>query len=99
MEDRRRYNRWYLDTAEEKAFVSWSGAEESVKIIDISTGGMKIAFSRPIDVGVTIYGEFKVLPHLGPFYVRGKVSRVTEKDGMWEVVVEFEKVSTLPLVS
>lgn len=99
MEERRKYNRWYLDAGEEKAVVSWAGRQENVRIIDISAGGIKMAFYEPVEIGTTIFGEFKVLPHLGPFYIRGKVKRVTENEGIWEVVVEFEKVSSLPLVS
>ncbi|MCD6583468.1 MAG: PilZ domain-containing protein [Candidatus Omnitrophica bacterium] len=95
MEERRKFNRWYVE--EEKAVISCAGVREEGKVVDISAGGMKINLSRPVEIGSIIYGEFKILPTIGSFFVRGKVSRVMEKEGMWEVAVEFEKVSTLPL--
>ena len=96
MEERRKFNRWYVEE-EEKAVIACAGVKEEGKIVDISAGGMKINLSRPVEIGSIVSGEFKILSTISPFFVRGKVSRVIEKEGMWEVAVEFEKVSTLPL--
>jgi hypothetical protein len=94
--DNRSVNRWYLDR-EEKAVVSCSGEREEATIIDIGAGGMKVSLCRSLGVGAIVYGEFKILPQLGPFFVRGKVVRVDQKSGLWETSVSFDKVSSIPL--
>ena len=96
MEEKRKFNRLYLET-ELKTTVSYSGLKEEVEISDISAAGMKVSFLKPLDVGTIVYGEFRVLPHLGPFFVKGKISRVIQKGENFETAIEFDKVSSLPL--
>lgn len=96
MEERRKFER--LPKEREKAVISFSGSREEAEVLDISTGGMKVFFSRPVEVGSVISGEFRVTPDIGPFYVKGRINRVVQKDDRWEVAVEFEKVSTYPIV-
>jgi len=79
------------------AVVTCAGLREQVNVLDISAGGMKIKFSRPVNVGAEVYGKFHVLPNLGPFYVRGKIIRTLNLGGNWESAIEFDKVSTIPL--
>lgn len=93
MTEKRKFNRWHTEKQKDTV-ISGPGIEKKVKILDISAGGMKICLPQPINVGVVIRGEFKIFPHLGPFFVKGKVIRVTEKEGVWEVAIEFEKIST-----
>jgi len=95
MERRRKFNRWHLEKGE-KILITFSDREEEVSLLDISAGGMKISSSTPVEIGSVIYSEFKILPNLSPFFVRGKVVRLQEKEGSWEIAIEFEKVSTLP---
>jgi hypothetical protein len=96
MEEKRRFNRW--DSSSEKmATVSYDGGREQVEILDISTGGMRVNFRRAMDIGQIVYGEFKILPQVGPFFIRGKVLRACEHDGAWETSLSFEKVSSIPL--
>ncbi|OQX80780.1 MAG: hypothetical protein B6D56_04130 [Candidatus Omnitrophica bacterium 4484_70.1] len=95
MKRRRKFNRWHLEKGE-KILITFPDREEEVNLLDVSTGGMKISSSNPVEVGSIIYSKFKVLPNLPPFFVRGKVVRLQEKGGSWEIAVEFEKVSTLP---
>ena len=96
MEDKRRYNRWLLEQ-EEKAVVSCAGVKEEVKVLDVSAGGMRVSLSKPMAAGSTVYGQFRILPNYGLFYVRGKVIRTKELGGAWETAVVFERVSTAPL--
>ena len=95
MEKKRKFNRWYLEK-EGKILITFSDREEEVNLLDISAGGMKISSPNPVEIGSIIYSEFKILSNLSPFFVRGRVVRLQEKEGNWEVAVEFEKVSTLP---
>lgn len=98
VEENRRFNR--VDASEPgTAVVTCAGLREQVRVHDMSAGGMKIIFSRPINVGAEVYGKFNVLPNLGPFYVRGKVIRTLDTGQSWESAVEFDKVSTIPLDS
>ena len=65
--------------------------------MDVSAGGMKVSLSHPLDLGTIVYGKFKVLPQLGPFFVRGKVIRAKKKDNRFETAIEFKNVCTLEL--
>lgn len=96
MEEKRQFGRWNADR-QKNALVSCGGVKEEASILDISAGGMRISFPKPLDVGSTVYGEFNLMGNLGPFFVRGKVDRVKELKGIWEVAVAFEKVSTIPI--
>lgn len=93
MVEKRRFNRWHTEKGKD-AVISCAGIKEKVKILDISATGMKISLSKPIALGAIIQAEFTVSSNLGPFFVKGRVMRVTEKAGLWEAAVEFEKVST-----
>ncbi len=98
MGEKRKFNRW--ETKKEKnAVISCAGVKKEAGILDIGAGGMKISLLNPVEVGTAIEGEFKILPFLGPFFMRGKVIRATEKDGAWEVAIEFDKISTSSLSS
>ena len=95
MDDKRRFNRLCL--APEGIAISCADIEREGKILDISIGGMKAFFSQPVEMGTVINGQFRIFPNAGPFFVKGKVTRVVGIDNMWEAVVKFEKVSTIPL--
>jgi hypothetical protein len=96
MEEKRRFNRWDI-SSDGMATVSYDGGREQVEILDISTGGMRVNFGKAMDIGQIVYGEFKILPQVGPFFIRGKIVRAFEHDGSWETSVAFEKVSSIPL--
>ncbi len=94
--EHRRFNR--VATEEQRtAVMTCSGLREQCRVMDLSAGGMRVVFSRPVNIGAEVYGKFHVLPTLGPFYVRGRIIRTLENNGAWESAVEFEKVSTIPL--
>jgi hypothetical protein len=67
--------------------------KEEVNVIDVSTGGMKVACQRVADIGSEIYGRLKLHPNIGPFYVQGKVLRVEQNGGIWNTAVEFSRIS------
>ena len=104
MEERRKFNRWYLKE-EEKTDLILSEFKEGVKVLDISAGGVKILSSQPLEVGKTVTGKLTLAPmnlpffmkELGPYFIKGKVVRVEETNRGWKMVLKFEKVSTAPL--
>ena len=98
MDNRRTFNRWDV-AGEEKMSVSCAGLDEKVDVLDISAGGMRISFPKPVEVGAVVRGEFTVIPKLGPYFIKGTVSRVTERDGAWEAAVEFNKIRAIPFSS
>ncbi|MFH1767834.1 MAG: PilZ domain-containing protein [Candidatus Omnitrophota bacterium] len=98
MEEKRRFSRWGLDSSD-KAYVDLEGRREEVQIIDISIKGMKVIANRPIGKDKEVTGEFKILPNIGSFFVKGKSVWAVQKDNLFESGIEFEKVSTLPLAA
>jgi len=97
MEEKRKFNRWYTQN---KATISYEGVKNEVSLLDVSAGGMRFFSDQPLEIGSLIYGEFKVLSQLNPFFVKGRVIRTQQKDSnRWEIAVRFEKVSTLPFIS
>ena len=96
--EKRGFNRWELEN-EKSTIVSVSNFSEDTRLLDISVGGMKITFSKPIKRGAEIIGKFDILPSMGPFFGKGKVIRVREMKGEWEVAVKFDRVSAIPLTT
>lgn len=102
MEDKRVFNRWDL-CENANAGLSFADQKQTYQVLDISAGGMKLIFSRPINIGSVIYGELKVpsldncvIAHVGPFFVRGIVTRAEDKGGKWEIAIRFDKVRGSP---
>lgn len=95
MDNKRKFNRWNLP--EEKAYINLEGKKEEIQILDISIGGMRAVTTSPVDKNQMVTGEFKILPNIGSFFVRGKVVWVARKDNNFETGIEFDKVSTIPI--
>ena len=95
MEERRKFPRWCLDV-EKKTTLSHSGLEYHASLLDISAGGMKVSCDSSFEVGTTLDGIFEVSADVGPFYVRGKVCRLQQREQKWEIAVVFEKIRTFP---
>jgi len=84
---------------EQEAKVSMeSNGEERGMLLDVSVGGMRILLNRKVELGSQLSGEFKIIPHLGPFYVWGVVAWTKAEKGsnLWEVGVKFTKINTIP---
>lgn len=96
MEERRKFNRWCIE-GEDKTVIECNDAKEVVSLTNVSAGGMKLSFSKPINLGSIVWSEIKVLPNMQPFFIKGEVNRVEEKGNSWEVAIEFDKVSTIPI--
>ena len=75
-----------------------SNGEERGMLLDVSVGGMRILLNRKVELGSQLSGEFKIIPHLGPFYVWGVVAWTKAEKGsnLWEVGVKFTKINTIP---
>ena len=95
MNEKRQFNRW--GSGEEKAYIDVAGKKKEVEILDISIGGMRIITTYPIDKNREVTGEFKILPNIGSFFVKGKVVWVTKKENNFESGIQFDKVSTIPI--
>lgn len=95
MVEHRKYRRLSTDCQEHTATV-YAGGKENVKLLDVSARGLRARFSRRVELGTDFYGKLNIHPQVSPFFVKGKVVRVTEKGNAWETAVNFDKVSTLP---
>ena len=100
MEERRKFTRL---SAKEKTFLDReNGNKQEGCLLDISPGGMKIICDNEVMIGSVISGQFKILPNVGPFYIRGEVSWVKAADDKinpshFEIGVKFNKISTIPI--
>jgi Tfp pilus assembly protein PilZ len=86
----------------ENTVLDKEGKKQDACLADISPGGMKIACDNSVEIGSTISGQFKILPNLGPFYVKGEVVWIKPcqeqtSSQSYELGVKFNKVSTIPI--
>jgi hypothetical protein len=93
MEERRKFRRWHLDV-EKKTILSQAGLKHEASLLDISAGGMKVSCNNSFAIGTTLNGIFELSQEGGPFYVRGRVCRLDQRDQNWEIAVVFEKIRT-----
>lgn len=99
MEERRKFRR---SDAKEKALLHGKETKhESSLLIDISSGGMRILSDNHIKIGSSVSGQFKIMPHMGNFYVSGEVvwAKPTKEPhhNAYEVGIKFTKISTIPI--
>jgi c-di-GMP-binding flagellar brake protein YcgR len=99
MQERRRFNRCKV---EQKARISHlPNKQEKGLLLDVAMGGMKVLLDEKAELGSQLLGQFKIVPYLGPFYIKGVVAwaKQVEDRGAshWEVGVKFTKVSTIPI--
>lgn len=98
MKERRKFKR--LPKNESTVFQKGDGQSQEGKVLDISTGGMKIVLDNDPKIGSSIIGQFEILPGMGHFYACGEVVWVKPGEGKakdFEVGIKFNKVSTIPL--
>ncbi len=95
MEDKRQFNRWEHPT--EKSSIMCEDLQGEVEVVNMSAGGMKISCSHPLEIGTVVYAQLRIVPHIRPFYIMGKVTRVMQKDNLFEVAIKFDKVSTIQI--
>ena len=98
MEERRRFRR---TTAKEKALLQAKESKHEGSLLDISSGGMRLLSDNEITIGSCVSGQFKIMPHMGNFYVTGEVvwtkpAKEPQRTA-YEVGIKFNKVSTIPI--
>jgi hypothetical protein len=93
MQERRKFNRWNAE-GNKNVVVSCSGQKAEAKLMDVSASGMRITLPHSLEVGASVSGELRIIPGTSPFFVAGKVNRVQEIGGNWELAVFFDKVGT-----
>lgn len=98
MEERRRFRR---TGAKEKARIAYAQGRHESSLVDISSGGMRILAQSHIAIGSPVSGQFKIIPHMGNFYVTGEVVwakpvKEPHHNG-YELGIRFTKVSAIPL--
>lgn len=91
MQERRKTMRWYTN-GQNRGAVVCGGERKDVDVVDVSTGGMRIACPHLVTTGSEVFGRLKLHPSIGPFYVRGKVLRVEYVNGLWNAAVQFSKI-------
>jgi hypothetical protein len=91
MSERRKTSRWYTN-GQNKGAVVCGGERNDVDVIDVSTGGMRVACPHIVTPGSEIFGRLKLHPSIGPFYVQGKILRVEFSDGLWKAAVQFSRI-------
>jgi len=104
MEEKRKFNRWYLKEGEDSSLTLFQYGEK-IKVLDISAGGVKLLSPQPLEVGKTVTGRLNLIPgnlpffikEIGPYFIKGKVTRAEETDKGWKIALTFEKVSAIPL--
>lgn len=98
MEERRKYRR---TGAKEKALLCAAHGRHEGSLMDISSGGMRIFSDTHIATGTQVSGQFKIMPHMGNFYVSGEVVWVKPAKEPpafgYEIGIKFAKVSASPL--
>ena len=98
MQEKRKFNRCKLD--QKSKLSTEANPDEQGLLVDVSAGGMKILLNHDVKLGSKLSGQFKISPHLGPFYIAGVVVwKKRAESGLasgWEVGIKFTKVNTIP---
>lgn len=100
MKERRKFNR--LESKDKAILHQAEGKSEESRLLDVSPGGMRILLDKEINVGCVISGQFKIIPHIGHFYVKGDVvwvkpSGPKTRSQTFEAGIKFSKVSAVSL--
>ena len=101
MEERRRFRR---TPAKEKAFLQGKEAKRQEGLLmDVSSGGMRFLSDAKLKIGASLFGQFKIMPNLGDFYIAAEVvwvkpvTKEPDHATTYEVGIKFNKVSTIPI--
>jgi c-di-GMP-binding flagellar brake protein YcgR len=97
MIEKRWAERW-RPPADSKGVVLCDGEKMEVKMLNVSSSGMKAVFSKSVKMGSDVYAKLTIVESVNPFYVLGEIVRVDEQDGAWEASIKFQKVKTAPLI-
>lgn len=71
------------------------GTAERVPLEDLSRDGMRVLFHKPVSLGSMVEGKvefyFTLTRWVIPFFVKGKVIRVSRQNDTWEAGVQFDE--------
>jgi hypothetical protein len=100
MQEKRKANR--LASSEETFLSKGDGLKTGIKVVDISLGGMRVLMNEELKAGSVLLGEFKILPHSGPFYIKGEVtwckpSQEKDQPYKFETGIKFSQINTIPI--
>ena len=100
MQEKRKANR--LPSSEETFLSKDDNQKTGVRLVDISLGGMRVMMNEDLKSGSELSGQFKILPHCSPFYIKGVVSwskPCQEKNHPYkfDVGIKFSKINTIPI--
>ncbi len=100
MLEKRKFSR--LTTSEKTFLTTPDDRKTEAKLINISSGGMKIITNESFGIGTMLSGKFSILPHIGPFYVKGKVawSQPCSKKippNLIETGIRFTEINSTPI--
>ena len=72
--------------------VTINGKRTRARVLDVSTGGMRIMVDEFMSPETEIFCKIDIFKDIQPFYVKGEVIRVIKKRDEWEVGVKFDTV-------
>lgn len=99
MVEKRRHKR--LETEKYTFLKDEHGKEKQAVVVDISLGGMRIVLDTEIKMQSPISGQFKILPDVGPFQVKGEViwvrpyKNLEEGKNFFEVGIKFNNITAV----
>ena len=91
MSEKRRASRRNLGD-EYNSEVIINGKKTTVKVLDVSSGGMKILVPEFLDPEQFLFCKIDIYPDSPPFYVKGSIIRMLRVKGQWELAVKFDSV-------
>ncbi|MCX7927468.1 MAG: PilZ domain-containing protein [Candidatus Omnitrophica bacterium] len=97
MQEKRKHPR--LSTRQDTHFFN-SAIKEKIELLDISLGGMRILSSRQLALGMSVEGQFSIIPNSRPFYIKGIVTWLKPsglRNACYEIGIKFTDISTIPL--
>jgi hypothetical protein len=69
-----------------------NGKPTKVRILDVSSGGMRILVPEFLDPESFLFCKVDIYPDSPPFFVKGSIIRILRVKGQWELAVKFESV-------
>lgn len=99
MREKRKYLR--SQAKETVSFQGGEGDKYESRIIDVSSGGLRVFSEVNIKTGSELSAKFRLMPNSGYFYVSAeavwiKPAKIDQRCG-YEVGVKFKKISTIPI--
>ena len=78
--------------AEYTSTVNIGDKKQTVRVIDVSSGGMKILSPDFILHDTEVFCKIDIYAGAPPFYVKGKIVRAIKSGDDWELGIQFDTV-------